>query len=104
MISIRLWREIPTPSGERMKRLPVLPGELVVPGIGQIVSVLIEQINVHGQTNQMKTMRNSDSGGSIRFRLSGATDDLADGDFVSVTVEIVQQPGEQSGKQFPLLP
>lgn len=98
MISIRLWLEVPTPSGKGMQRLPVLPGELMVPGISEIVTAVVEEINVDGKSHEMQAVRDAFAGGTIRLRLFGAPNNLTDSTFVSLIVDIVEQPGQQPGE------
>lgn len=98
MISIRLWFEVPSPSGKGMERLPVLPGEFVVAGIDQIFTATVEEVNVDGQTLQVEGIGDPRALGRVRLSLVGATNDLTDGAVKTLIVDIVQQSGEQPGK------
>lgn len=93
MIAIRLWLEVPSPTGEGVKRLPVLPGELVVPGFNEILTATVEEVNVYGQSYEMKRIGDPASGGSIRLRLLGAPDNLTDGAFKTLVMDIVEEAG-----------
>lgn len=68
-------------------------GELVVPGIAEILSASIKEIDVNGKSNQMKAVINSSTRNGIQLCLYGATDNLADSALVTLTVDIVQKPG-----------
>jgi len=95
MISIRLRQEIAAPAAERVEGLPVLPGELVVPGIHKIASIAIEEIDVDGKTYKMKAIADAFAGKRIRISLLGTTDNLTNGAIVSLTMDIVEKSREE---------
>jgi hypothetical protein len=95
MITIRLRQEIAAPTAQRMKGLPILPGELMVPGILKVVSATIEEIDINGESQQVKAITDTLSTNRIRLRLLGTADDLTDGAFVSLTMDIIEETREQ---------
>jgi len=103
MVTIRLWLEVPSPTGEGMERLPILPGELMVPSIDEIFSVDVEQIEVNGEPNDVQAVRSPGAGGRIRLSLLGTADDLTDGALKTLVVDIVEEAGEEPRKEAPLL-
>lgn len=94
MIAIRLWLEVPTPAGEGMQRLPVLPGELVVGGIDEIFSVDVEQVYVDSETDEVKRVRDSFASSSVRLRLTGTAHNLTDCALKALVVDIVEKTGK----------
>lgn len=98
MISIRLRLEITTPTGEVVKTLPVLPGELMVAGLALIDAAYVKEIDVNGEAIQVERLYNTTPGNGIQLRLYGAADDFPDGQFIALVVDIVDKPGEEPGK------
>ena len=94
MITVRLWLEVPAPAGKGMERLPVLPGELVVPSLSEIFAVDVEEIDVNGEPNDVQAVRNPAPGGRIRLSLHGTANDLTDGALKTLVVDIVQEAGK----------
>jgi hypothetical protein len=92
MVSIRLWLEVSSPTGEGVQRLPVLPGELVVAGVDEIFSVDVEQINIDGKANEMKTVRDSFAGSHVRLRLTGTAYSLTECALKALVVDVVEEP------------
>lgn len=90
MVSIRIWFEVSSPTGEGMQRLPVLPGELMVGGIDQIFAATIEEIKVNGKTDEVQAVRYTGPRQSIRVRLCGATNDLTNRAVKTLVVDIVE--------------
>lgn len=91
MVTVRLWFEISTPSGKGVQRLPILPGELVVGGIDQIFSATVKQVDVNGETNQVKRIVDPCACNRIELRLLGAAHNLSDGAVKTLVVDIVEE-------------
>ncbi len=98
MISVRLSQEIAAPAGERVERLPVYPGELVIPGIAKVASITVEEVDVDGQTYEMKTIADAFTSKHIRISLLGTTDHLTNGAIVALTMDIVEKSREEPSK------
>lgn len=92
MVTIRLRLEVSTPTGETVKSFPILPGDLVVSGIDEIFTADIEQIEVHGETHDVQTIRYANPGGGIRLRLTGTANNLTDSALKTLVVDIIQEP------------
>lgn len=103
MITIRLRLEIATPSGETVQSLPILPGDLMIPGLDQIFSASVEQVDVNGQPYKVKGVRDPRAPNRIRLSLLGAANDLTDGAFKALVVDIIEEAGEEPRKEAPLL-
>lgn len=103
MVSIRLRLEISTPTGEGVESFPILPGDLMVPGIDQIFTATVKEIDVNGETNQVKRIADPLSCNRIELRLMGAAHNLADGAIKTLVVDIIEQPREEPRKEAPLL-
>jgi hypothetical protein len=98
MVSIRLRFEVTSPTGEVMESFPILPGELMVPGIGQIFAAFLEQIDVNCKPHEVEGIVDPHALHGVRLRLRGSSDNLANSDLVSLVVDIVEQAGEKTRK------
>lgn len=76
----------------------------MIAGLDQIFTASIKQVDVYGQTNQVKRITDPTACNRIELRLLGASHDLTDGAVKTLVVDIVEESREEPRKEAPLLP